>query len=71
MSTKGLLELEARNVRSLMTYGIGLTVAGGLALVLAPYGVILGPTFAVGGIVTVVQAFRKRRDVRRRLAAAG
>ena len=56
-------------MRSLMTYGIGLIVAGAIAIFLAPFGVFIGSLCVGSGIVTVVQAFRKRRDVRRRLAA--
>jgi len=70
MSTKGLLELEARGVRSLMTTGVAMIVAGPIAVFLVPFGIIVGSVIAAAGIITVVQAFRKGRDVRRRLAAA-
>lgn len=71
MSTKGLLELEARNVRSMRTYGLAGMVAGVAALFLAPVGGVYLFLFGViGGGVTVVQAIVKNRDVQLQLREA-
>lgn len=65
MAMEGLKQAQERMLRSYTSMGVTLIVAAPAAWFLAPFGFVIGPLAALGGIGTLMRAQRLRDEIKR------